>query len=80
MHIVGRVTNKRLVHMNFVLSIREAQEPNERRSLEKSVDLIVCKCNTEAWQQFLQNAFLIVFLETLGLSGVCFRVRVDLDM
>ena len=68
--IVGRVTNKRLVHMDFVLGIRKAQKPDERRSVEKSVGLIICKRDTEAWQQLRQSAFLIVFLDSLGLSGI----------
>ena len=34
--IVGRVTNKRLVHMDFVLGIRKAQKPDERCSVEKA--------------------------------------------
>lgn len=77
--IIGRVTDERLVHMDFLLGVRKAQKPDERHSVKESVGLILCKRNTEAWQQLFQGAFLITFLDSLGLSVICFRVRVNLD-
>ena len=45
------ITKKCLMHVDFILSIRKAEEPNERGAVKVSVDLILGNGKTVTWNK-----------------------------